>query len=324
MRSSKKALWALGCILAAAGLTYIVVKKAKKAEQDINDQETQDQQDLAELGVDTETLKNHGVSLNEDLVKGIQQMIYRSKDWDDDMINEIINPDTVLEKDAVLHLVETEFRGKKQLDFIFELPNYTEEAYKFPKIKDFKMAIDKAAEEMWAHKVVKSNKPYKRFEGYVVVNVIQNGDEDSERSYIKRIPCEWYKDYATEANDGVARFYEDYNDPKKHEELKQGLLKNFLDNYVTGPREGFEFHIADVFLGWRISFQVQGNNRGQGINLITAVKCIQYIVDEFEVRRDGGNKIIKYDHILFHEADGTSDIPANFLELNGQVETYTY
>jgi hypothetical protein len=323
MRSSKKALWALGCVL-VAGLTYIVVKKAKKAEKDINDQETQDKQDLAELGVDTETLKNHGVSLNEDLVRSIQQTIYRSKNWDDEMINGIINPDIVLEENAVLHLVENEFRGKKQLDFIFELPNYTEEAYKFPKIKDFKVAIDKAAEEMWAHKVVQSNKPYKRFEGYVAVNVIQNGEEDSERSYIKKIPCEWYRDYATEANDGVARFYEDYNDPKKHEELKQRLLKNFLDNYVTGPREGFEFYIADVFLGWRISFQVQGNNRGQGINLITAVKCIQYIVDEFEVRRNGGNKIVKYDHILFHEADGSSDIPANFLGLNGQTETYTY
>ena len=323
MRSSKKALWALGCVL-VAGLTYIVVKKAKKAEKDINDQETQDKQDLAELGVDTETLKNHGVSLHSDLVRSIQQTIYRSKNWDDEMINEIINPDIVLEENAVLHLVENEFRGKKQLDFIFELPNYTEEAYKFPKIKDFKVAIDKAAEEMWAHKVVQSNKPYKRFEGYVAVNVIQNGEEDSERSYIKKIPCEWYRDYATEANDGVARFYEDYNDPKKHEELKQRLLKNFLDNYVTGPREGFEFYIADVFLGWRISFQVQGNNRGQGINLITAVKCIQYIVDEFEVRRNGGNKIVKYDHILFHEADGSSDIPANFLGLNGQTETYTY
>jgi len=324
MRSSRKALWAIGCILAAAGLTYIVVKKAKKAEKDINDQETQDQRDLVELGVDIETLKNHGVSLNKELVESIQQTLYRSKDWDDDMINEIINPDVVLEKEAVLHLVETEFREKKQLDFIFELPNYTSGSYKFPKIKDFKVAIDKAAEEMWAHKVVNSSRPYKRFEGYVVVNVIQNGDETSKTTYIKRIPSEWYKNYHTEANDGVARFYEDYNDPKKQEEIKQELLKNFLDNYVTGPLEGFEFEVVEMFLGWRISFLIQGNNRGQGINLISAMKCIQYIVDDFEVRRDGGNKVIKYDHILFHKADGISDIPANFIELNGSVGTYTY
>lgn len=324
MRSSKKTHWVLGCVLAAAGLTYCIVKKAKKAESDIEEQENKDQEDLAEIGVDTETLRNHGVSLTEDLVRGIHQTIYRSTDWDDDMINNIINPDIVLEENAVLHLLETEFKGKNQLDFVFEIPNYTKEAYKYPKIRDFKLAIDEAAEEMWAHKVVQSDKPYRKLEAYIAVNVIKDKDVDNMRSYVKKIPCEWYKDYANEANDGVARFYEDYNDPKKHEEIKRELKDKFISNYVAGNSENYEFHVAEIFLAWRISFQVQNKNRRNGINLISAVKCIQYLIEEFEIRRDNGNKVIKYDHILFHEADGSSDLPANFIDLNGRLEEYTY
>lgn len=317
MRSSKTALWVFGGILAAAGLTYLVIRNAKKAESDIDEQEKQDKEDLDELGVDTEILRNHGVSLTENLVRGIQQTIRHSPDWDLD----VIDPDVVLEKDTIIHLTESEFKGKSQLDFVFELPNYTGDSYKFPKIKDFKLAFDKAAEEMWAHKVVKSDRPYRRLEAYVVM-VIKKDDE--EKTYIKRIPADWYKQYATEQNDGVARFYEDYNDPKKHEEMKEDLKKNFIKDYVTGSQEGFEFRVEEIFLGWRISFQIQNNNRGQGINLISAIKCLQYLTDEFEVHRDGGKGVVKFENILFHDSDTTSELSPNFFNLDGEVEILTY
>jgi hypothetical protein len=86
----------------------------------------------------------------------------------------------------------------------------------------------------------------------------------------------------------------------------------------------FPKRVEEIFLGWRISFQIQNNNRGQGINLISAIKCLQYLTDEFEVHRDGGKGVVKFEHILFHDSDTTSELSPNFFNLDGKVEILTY
>ena len=319
MRSSKKILWVVGSLLVAAGATYFVIKKTRETEQEIDEQEEKDQKDLEDLGVNTETLKNHGVSITENLVQGIHQTIRHSTDWDIDTID----PDLVLEDNSIVHVKESEFKGKTHLDFVFELPNYTEDSYKFPKIKDFKLAFDKLSDELWAHHVVKSPRPYRRIEAYVVISV-ENEETGTKKDYIKKVPQEWYKSYANEQNDGVARFYEDYNDPKKNEDLKNGLVNNFIKDFVTGDRDGFKFTVSDLFLAWRISFQVQNNNRGEGINLISATKSLKYITEEFKVQREGGKGEVKFEHILFHANDDTSDLSPTFYNLEGEEETMVY
>lgn len=332
MRGSNLLLAGLG-LAAVAGITYFIIKEVKKSEKEIDEQEKETEKSLEDLGVSTETLKEHNVSIinPKNLPEEMHKTISTSTSWDIDCID----PEKVLEDATILHVTESEFNNKKQLDFIFELPNINEKkerevgynviktSYKYPKIKDFKLAFDKASDEM--SKLVGNNcRPFRKLEAYLVVNVIG----EKIHTYIKKIPQEWYESYKKETNDGVAAFYEDYCDKRKSEEIREDLKKRFVESYISEGDENDEYSIevVEVFLGWRISFQERIGNRS-GIDLISGLSCLKYVIEDFSVKRDGNEEnAVYYKSMLFHEPTIAkfSDLSSLYYDLDGKIEELEY
>jgi len=327
MTKSSKILIGVGVgLLAGAATAYLFKKYYTSAKKEIKQEEEKEQQQLEEIGINPEVLKTGGLNLDgEDIVKSLHQIIRHSTEWDIDCID----PNKVMEEDTILHLSETmnPRTQREQLDFIFELPQtLNQRGYKMPKVINFKEAIDHVANEMWSKFVVTSNSPYKKLEAYVAIEYTSTEDGHTA-VFIKRIPAEWYESYKQENGDGVVKFFEDYKNEDRCESIKAQLLENFVKTCVLQNEEcqtlAENLEVVDVFLGWRISFDIQKGRKGRGINIFSAEKCLNYIVNNMEVVREGG-KTVTYKGILFHGRDPRYELSPMFYDLDGTTTEITY
>lgn len=324
MKTSSKILIGLGAGLLTAATVYLFKKYYTSAKEEIRKDEEEENKHMEDLGIAPEILKTGGLNLDsEDIIKSLHQVIRHSPNWDLD----VIDPDKVLGVDTIVHLAETmnPRTQREQLDFIFELPQtLNQSGYKMPKVAAFKKAVDEVAEEMWSKYVVTSNSPFKRLEAYVAIEYVSDGVDEV---LIKRIPPEWYESYRQENNDGVVKFFEDYNKEDKCDAIKEKLLNNFIKTFVLSNEENNilteNLTVVDVFLGWRVSFDIQKNRKGRGINIFSAEKCLDYIVNNMEVKREGG-ETVKYQRIMFHGRDPRYELPASFYNLNGKLDKIVY
>lgn len=336
MKSSNYWLAGLG-IAAVAGLTYYIVKETKKSEKEISDQEEETEKSLEKVGVSTETLKENNVSIinSDNLVQEMHKTILTSNRWDLDLID----PEKVLQDTTIVHVSESYFNDKKQLDFVFELPNITERkstegykhniinsSYKYPKIRDFKLAFDKLADDLAKFVGTGNFKPFRKLEAYVTVQI--TSESGNVEIFTKRVPSEWYAEKKNDNNDGVVAFYGDYksSDTDLSEKAKQILKERFIENFVVGDDSKYTFEVVDLYLGWRISFQERSGNFRSGINLISGLECLKYVTEEFSVKRDGATEnVVYYKSILFHGPSNLSESLSNsFYGLDGSLDDIEY
>lgn len=335
MRSSNYWIAGLG-LVAAAGLTYYIIKEIRKSEREIENQDKETKKNLESVGVSTETLKENNVSLinSDNLIQEMHKTISTSTNWDLDLID----PEKVLSQVTIVHVAESDFNNKKQIDFVFELPNITESrkkpegynvinsSYRHPKIKDFKLAFDKAADDMAKFVGSGNFKPFRKLEAYVTVKI--TAPSGNAETFTKRVPSEWYADKKNDANDGVVAFYGEYfsSDEKITEKVREHLKQKFIEDFVSNDENSeCVLEVVDLFLGWRISFQERMANFRTGIDLISGLKCLKYITEEFSVKRDGRDETaVFYKGILFHEPGSFSELSNSFYNLEGETEDLEY
>ncbi len=318
MRSSKVFSFVIGLII-GGGVAYLTTRKYSKISKEVEEQEQKEQKELEEAGITEEVLRTSSSSSEDgrSMVERIHNTVRHSTLIDVD----IFNTTEALNSEAVVHVVESVFNSKyRQIDFIFEVPNYivSEERgnYKYPKTREYKEMIDNLSKKICERCLVKT---FTRLEGYIVLNI---GEE--KRTIIRRVPTNWYEKFKNQRNDGFVEYYETFmkdNTGKMEEELVNSFRKDLL--VKDDGKTPIEF--VDLLMTWRISVPVQRNGRGNGINEINAIQCLNVIVDNAEAKRDHGESV-NFENFLFHPfiEGSVSDIEPSIINEKGEIENIEY
>lgn len=313
MRSSKLFSFVLGLIL-GGGVAYLVTKKYSKISKEVEEQEDKEQKELEEAGITEEVLRTSSPAGedNRSMIERIHNTVRHSTMIDED----VFNSTEALESETVVHVVESVFNEKyRQIDFIFEVPNYIisneRDSYKYPKTREYKEMIDNLSKKICERCLVRT---FTKLEGYIVLNI---GEE--KRTVIKRVPSSWYEKYKNQRNDGFVEYYENFMKDKTGDMEKELLSKVIVKDDNT-PVE-----FVDLLMTWRISVPVQRNARGNGINEINAIQCLNLIVDNAEAKREHG-ETVNFKNFLFHPfvENSVSDIEPSIINEKGVIENIEY
>jgi hypothetical protein len=318
MRSSNVFSIAVGLILGTA-VAYLVSKKYSKISKEVEEQEQKESRELEDAGITEEVLRTSS-SAEEDsrsMVERIHNTVRHSTVIDED----IFDSTKALEAKAVVHVTESIFENKySQIDFIFEVPNPSEEenSYKYPKTREYKEMIDKLSKGICERCLVKT---FTRLEGYVVLII---GDENKKETIIRRIPSSWYEKFRKQRCDGFVEYYETFMKDETGA-MEKELIETFKKEVITNNDEDLPVVFVDLLMAWRISVPIQHGRRGNGINEINAIQCINYIVDNATAKRDHG-ETVNFKNFLFHpfEEITKSHIDPRIINEDGVIESLEY
>lgn len=319
-KSLKIGIWAaLGATsLAAAWFLY---RNFKKGMADLNKQETDAKTALTGLGLSeqtaTELMQQPENEQEEGMVRTMFALARKSTEREYMLENDRLNPNSFVSGyENVIHVTESDYRGKKQLDFIIRIPDYTVGSYNTPRIGDYIKTFKDVAKEMATEIVKFTPYPHTKLAGYAAITYTNPDYKESDpeslpilSEYIE-LPSSVYADYAEEPDedgrkgrDGLTKFYEAYLKGETSEESLERLKKALLE-FINLKERDINVNFIEMFLGFKISFPESGKD-GIGIDFKRGAKCIKYLIEEVEVVREGRttNDTIRYNSVLFCTTD---------------------
>lgn len=319
MKKSLKILIGAGIVLVAGSLVVRAFKKeAKKLEEEKEEKELAKEnisKGIEELGLSESKIKEEEKVGDEgNLVKAIYHAIeFGELDgelWDRDYID----IDEVLKSDYVIHVTQSDTKKGSFLKFVFEIPDtvFDPKRFDYPRINDFINRIGDAAGYMASDIIKFTPKPTYRLVGHYIVsyNITGRYDKDSEggellEEYQKhiKIPKEDYEDFTEPGSkhDGLFDYVKYlFIHGTENTRLKKKTI-NFYDPSLK-PEEKIEnLEVRSVVLAIEVSFPIATEqNDHLGINVKTALRCLKYLLDDFEITKKGSNRVLKYDKLMFH------------------------
>ena len=313
-KKTEKILIGLG--LGLLGIIGVVkfVKAYKKGVEELENQETKETEDLESAGINTSKLREK----TDDEEKDFSRMLYvatrYNSDIDLDMLE--INGDPERGTEGVLDCIDEKVIHVRQIfdtkprygesgrrvEFRLDIPDYTSDSYRGPKIGDFLSTFKKAADYMSSSIVKFSSPARQKLFGFVIISR-KDSSGDTIVEY-RQLTEDVYGEYAVGKHDGLTDFYKQekikFNHIGVYDYIKEAdwLFKNCPDL----DREDETILIENIILQYIISFPIRSNKPGElyGIDVKSAIECIKYMTDEMEVKREDSNKIITYQNLLFH------------------------
>lgn len=290
---------------------YKLVKAYRKGMEEIENQEFQETEDLENAGVNTSKLKEE-VKPDE---KDFTRMLYVATRFNSDIDLDLLDIDDVIENidNKVIHVrqrIDTKNKhneSRRRLDFLIDIPDYTDDSYRGPKIGHFLTAFKEAAIYM-SENIVKFSHPASRnLIGSVVISRKVDGEERIE--YRELVPGV-YKAFAEEdhdgmkGHDGLTKFYEievrklGHTGPFDYIKEADWLFENYPDL----SRDDDSLLIERLILQYQISFPIRSNQPGElyGIDTKSGVECIKYLTEKFYVGREESKNKVEYRNLMFN------------------------
>lgn len=345
MKKSLKTAGKIALFLGAVSLVALKLRKNFKKElKNLETQETEVKKGFIDAGLSenmAEQLMEQPESpQDESITRAMFALARTSTDLKKySLENEQLSTEAFEEGwEEVIHVKESDFCGKKYLDFILRIPDYTEKSYTQPKIGDYIKAFGEAAEWMWSKIVVFAEKPHNKLAGYVMIEYVNPDynpeDKNSKEKIVEYVELdpEIYAAYAEEGldgrrgRDGLTKFYEAWKKDGTSGLDKESVdkLQNFLNDWTgtVGTEHG---KFIEMFLGYKISFKIAEKAKGDGIGIDCdrAAQCVKYLIDELEVRRAGStsNDCVRYENVLYCTTDpkGNESMAWHYEMENGAI-----
>lgn len=309
--------------LALVGVGAYIWHNSRKELKKIKSADKRVTEEFKKSGIKREKIEEEtGKSCEENsFVKAIYIGTAHNEKWATDAAN----TDEALQSNMLLHVIESNYRGRRNLDFIFEIPNYVNSSYANPKIGDYINGFKTISNEMW--NIVKFSKaPHTSLVGYVVISYLNS--EGEKKSEVRLLDKSVYASYAEEerGRDGLVAFYENYK--KSDEKGREEAYKAISATLVELERKSVNLVVVDdIYLAWKVSFPIQ--TEGQfGINLISAVECLKYIFDgDAEIKRRGSDASKKYQNVIFHAQNEEGEFDMMYFydtDEKGKIVTDTF
>lgn len=334
MKKGLKIAGGLVLLAGAGGLLYYLFHREVKRLEAADEQA---RKDVEESGISFDKLQKEVTLTDEDegneFIKSVATGLFFNKNVPYDLIN----VDTALKEEAIIHIVQNTFNNRRCLDFLFELPNYVDgkcSGPRYPQLRDYIRTIREMA-EMVNNEIVKGPQPVVKPELYVGIREIDSDDksldksEDCMSSYFK-VPSEIFASYANEKHDGLNDFYYDV--------IKQGMIESGKLKELVAPEipiDDSRFEVNDICVMIKVSWRIAEPGGGAGITFLTASRALLKFADEMEVvniarNRPSSGSGVMFEHILVHphtdiqEDDGT-ELPCTIYEnANGTLKTSSY
>lgn len=314
-KKTEKILVGIGIGLLGAFGIYKFVKSYKKGMEELKNQEFQETEDLVNIGVDTDKLKKEIKTDETDFTK----MLYTAVRFNSDIDLDLLDIDNVYDNldEKTIHVrqrIDTHSKhneSRRRLDFIIDIPDYTENSYRGPKIGNFLTTFKETAMVLSEDIVKFSHPATKKLIGSVIISRMKDGKSIVE--YRELVP-NVYKQYADEEHDGLTKFYEvekkRFNVTGVYDYIKDAgwLYVNCPD---LDPNDETVL-IEGILLQYIISFPIRSNRPDElyGIDTKTGVECIKYLTEKLYVGREDSRNKIEYRSLMFNapNSDGIPDL----------------
>ena len=304
-KKTEKILVGIGLGLLGIFGVYKLVKAYKKGMEEIENQEFLETEELENAGVNTSKLKDE-IKPDE---KDFTRMLYVATRFNEDIDLDLLDIDGVIDNldHKVIHVrqrFDTKNKhneSRRRLDFLIDIPDYTSESFRGPKIGNFLTTFKDAAIYMSDELVKFSHPATRKLIGSVVISRKINGEEKIE--YRELVP-EVYKAFADEEHDGLTKFYEtekrklNYTGPFDYIQEADWLFENYPD--LSREEEGLL--IENILLQYQISFPIRSNRPDElyGIDTKSGVECIKYLTEKLYVGREDSRNKVEYRNLMFN------------------------
>jgi len=304
-KKTEKILVGIGLGLLGIFGVYKLVKAYKKGMEEIENQEFLETEELENAGVNTSKLKSE---IKED-EKDFTRMLYVATRFNEDIDLDLLDIDGVIDNldYKVIHVrqrFDTKNKhneSRRRLDFLIDIPDYTSDSFRGPKIGNFLTTFKEAAIYMSDELVKFSHPATRKLIGSVVISRKINGEEKIE--YRELVP-EVYKAFADEEHDGLTKFYEtemrklNHTGPFDYTQEADWLFENYPD--LSREEEGLL--IENILLQYQISFPIRSNRPDElyGIDTKSGVECIKYLTEKLYVGREDSRNKVEYRNLMFN------------------------
>lgn len=296
-----------------------LVKAYKQGMEELEDQEFQETEDLENAGVDTSKLKSEIKDDEKDFTRMLFVASRFNTELDEDLFK-IQGDDGVIDNldSKVIHVrqrFDTKIRRgepetRRRLDFIIDIPDYTLNTYRGPKIGNFLTAFKEAAIYMSDNIVKFSNAAFRKL---VCNAVISRKKGDKEIIEYREIIPEVYKVFEGDGHDGLTKFYEteimrlDQEGPQEYTKNAPWIFTNCPD-----LKDDDTMLIERLVLQYIISFEIRSNRPGElyGIDTKTGVECIKYLTEKMIIGREDSRNTMTFRNLMFNapNSEGESDL----------------
>lgn len=180
---------------------------------------------------------------------------------------------------------------KKSLDFLLQVPT---KGVGLPTMGEFTSALKEATEKTWKDYVKFTEQPFGKFEAWFVINWT---DENGVRqSGMARVPKEIRNLYRkTDEKGAIIKEKDSFIETRCVKRLNEGEGAKLQLTGLKDPK------FVRAVLLWRVSYYI-GNGKYAGINLETALDCLDYLLNEFSVEAREGSEFI-YEHVVFYNSE---------------------
>lgn len=319
----KKILTTVGVILGLVTAVVALWFKFKKDLKNLEEREKKIKENtkskLNEFGVSLEKVEDEFVPGTDD--DNLVKSIFVSMEFSSEIDTELI--DVEAQESAgewkygwidtprrnVIHVrqsSDTKRNDQQRLDFLLEIPEVKVGNFRSPRYADYIRCCKSAAEIMWQKYLPYSRKPFYSLVAYGTLEYrfTDMKEDDQAINLSFKIPESWYKDFADEKHDGLTAFIDYVN-----EHGYESINLETLDFNIPDNKELEDVMLSNIQLFFQISFDIKSEKAIGGIDLVTSLKCLQYLIDDFKVSRDNANDrdAVWYEHIAFHAPDYYSE-----------------
>lgn len=183
---------------------------------------------------------------------------------------------------------------KKSLDFLLQVPVGVTGA---PTMGEFTNALKEATETTWKDYVKFTEQPFGQFEAWMVLNWTDNNGV--RRSGMTRVPKNIRDMFRKTNEDGaIIKEKSSFVESRCVERLNKGDSEKLQIPDVAGMKNAV---FVRAILIWRISYYI-GNAKYAGINLESALGCLDYLLNDFSVESREAAEFF-YDHIVFYSSE---------------------
>jgi len=336
MKANKKTI--AGMILAGAAAVYgiikLVAKATKKEEARLVEERKKEDQKIEALGVSPERMRAQVAECEREADRNMVKAMYVGIESNlPDGDKNVIDIDAALRSKSLLHITEDRGKwGNKYLNFLFEIPDLSGTlGYNDPRLGDYFVAMKQLKDDLWSNIVRYCNEP----RGYMAVYLAYSykNPRKSEKDYplvseVLEIPEAVWSKWRDE-HDGVIEFF---NDAEKNGLLpvcqKRGvweIIDELLTADIASKNPGVELSTIsprpeELRLMYKISFREALRDGDYGVDVQTALNCLNHIYDEFSVTRKGSSKGgVVYNRFMFHAPndDGIFDSLTRYYTTKG-------
>lgn len=319
-------------VVAGLGLAggYLFYRKTKKSYKELVAREEANNRLLAEEGLSPEDMEpqpspesGSGSSEDDNFVKKLYEEVRFESDLDIDCLDtDKIYTNPVSEN--VVHIRLGRKAGRDMLEFLFEIPfgaygSGREFSSTVPGIPDFlnsllgekkKKSVSEYEERSFREgglaqelkSILLVTPPaFSQMEGYFFLTFDRKdeGPDYPRCSGMVKIQPEFYRDYADDTQNGLSKYVA---------KVKLDLMRTKDACVLECESKNIEkVHIEDIILVQKLSFPVATDQHPDGVTLKTAVRCLEYILDEFKVVGNRGGKF-DYKYFLFYDPDAYDDV----------------